>query len=81
MKCNKCGSDYSENYYKYEFGGEILCEDCLLEDDRVSVTSINHYYVDGEYMGNDESDMEEVLDNVCNHLYYEKIEEEPNNGD
>lgn len=81
MKCDRCGSDYSENYYKSEYDDEIICEECLLNDDKISITSIDHYYIDGEYMGNDGESIQEVIDNVCNYLYYNKIEEDSNNGD
>ena len=75
MKCNRCGSDYSENYYKDEYSDEIICEDCLLEIDGITTETTTDYYLDGDYLG-DDNNLDEVIDNICDNTSYKKIEEE-----
>lgn len=73
--CSKCGSDYADNYYKDKVTEEILCEDCLLEIDKVTSSTITNYYIDGEYIGNDECDIEEILKTICDYFDYEEVKE------
>ena len=73
MKCNRCGSDYSENYYKDKYSDEIICEDCLLESDMITTDTVTSYYLDGEYIG-DDNNLDEVINNICDNLSYNKIE-------
>lgn len=74
MKCNRCDSEDSENYYKDEYSDEIICEDCLLESDMITTDTVTHYYLDGEYLG-DDNNLDEVIDNICDNIGYKKIEE------
>ena len=76
MKCNRRGSDYSENYYKDEYSDEIICEDCLLEIDGITTSKITHYFLDGEYIGDDSQSIEDVVDNICECTSFKKVEEE-----
>lgn len=76
MKCKICGSDYSENYYKNQYDNEIICEDCLLEVDGITTSTITNYFLDGEFIGDDSENIQEVVDNICEYCSYEKIEEE-----
>lgn len=74
MKCERCGSDYAESYYKNKYSDEIICEECLLESDCMSHDTVTSYYLEGEYMG-DSNDYEKLLDEVAYALDYEEIEE------
>ena len=51
MRCDICGTAYSEYFYKNE--EQTLCEECILNSDMIC-TSTN-YYLDGEYIGDSES--------------------------
>ena len=44
IKCEICGSDYAENYYKNNLSDEIICEDCLLEVDGITTSTITQYF-------------------------------------
>lgn len=74
MKCNICGSDYADNYFKDEYSDEIICEECLLEIDGITTSTETHYLLDGQYMGSDFNDSE-LLENICDNTTYKKIEE------
>lgn len=71
MECKKCGSDYSENYYKTK-KGKVICEECLLYLDEIQHDLITYYSINGEYIGTDE-DIEDTIYNICEELEIEKI--------
>ena len=75
MKCERCGSETSEYYYKDEYSYEIICEDCLLEIDGITTSNITYYYLDGEYIGNDSESIQGVIDNICEGTSYKKVKE------
>ena len=74
MKCNICGSDYADNYFKDEYSDEIICEECLLEIDGITTSTETHYFLDGQYMGSDFNNSE-LLENICDNTTYKKIKE------
>ena len=74
MKCNICGSDYADNYFKDEYSDEIICEECLLEIDGITTSTETHYLLDGQYMGSDFNNSE-LLENICDNTTYKKIKE------
>lgn len=73
MKCDRCNSDYAEHYYKDKYSDEIICEDCLLELDRITTSTITNYFIDGDYVGNDEESLQAVVDNICDYFSYEEL--------
>lgn len=75
MKCNRCGNNCAESYYKNKDINEIICAECLLESDLINYDTVTSYYLEGEYLG-DTNDYEQLLENVAYQLDYEKIEEE-----
>lgn len=75
MKCEICGSKYADNYYRNKDTGEIICEDCLLEVDGITTSTITHYFLDGEYIGDDSDSIQDVVDTICEYFDYTKIEE------
>ncbi len=76
MKCKICGEEYSENYYKEEMSGEIICEECLLELDGITTNTVTSYFIEGDFIGDDSESIQEVVENICEYFSYEKIEEE-----
>ena len=74
MKCNICGSDYADNYFKDEYSDEIICEECLLEIDGITTSTETHYLLDGQYMASDFNNSE-LLENICDNTAYKKIKE------
>lgn len=72
MKCERCESDYADNYFKNKYTNEIICLDCLLEDCEHSTTT--HYSLDGNYLGSDD-DIQEVIESICDYTSFEEIEE------
>lgn len=54
----KCGCDadylYDDTYY---------CKECLLKEFGVETYTVEHYMLDGEYLG-DEDDLDEVIENL-----------------
>lgn len=74
-KCEICGSEYADYYYKNKDTGEIICEDCLLESDGVTTSTITNYFLDGEFIGDDSQSIQEVVDRLCDVFDYEQIEE------
>lgn len=72
MECSKCKKNYLEHYYTDKDNIEILCEDCLLRLKEVEINIITEYYIDNEYMGNDEN-YEELLDNISEKLGYREV--------
>ena len=71
MKCNRCGSDYSESYYKDKYSDEIICEECLLELDGITTEEETHYFLDGYYLGTD-NNYSELIENICENTDYEE---------
>ena len=71
--CSKCESDYADGYYKDKYTDEIICEDCLLEIPEITTSIIEHFYLDGEYIGNDDDNLDDVIDTICKYKDYEKI--------
>ena len=74
MKCERCGSDYAESYYKDKYSDEIICEECLLELDGITTNKETHYFLDGYYLGTD-NNYSELIENICEYTDYEEIEE------
>ena len=74
MKCNRCGSNCAESYFKNKDTDEIICDECLLESDLISYDTVTSYYLEGEYMG-DTNDYENLLDEVAYALDYEEVKE------
>lgn len=72
--CDRCESDYSDNYYRKEYGDEIICEECLLELDGITTSTITNYFIDGEFIGDDEQDIQNVIDEICAYFSYKEIE-------
>ena len=75
VHCDRCGNDYSDNYYRKEYGDEIICEECLLELDGITTSTTTNYFIDGEYIGNDEQDIQNVIDEICAYFSYKEIDE------
>lgn len=75
LKCEICGSDFTDGFYKDKRTGDIICEECLLELPDVQTSTIRHFYLYGDYIGNDE-EIEEVIDAICANEEYEKVEED-----
>ena len=75
MRCEICGKGYADNYYKDNLSEEIICEDCLLEVDGITTSTITHYFLDGEYIGDDSESIQDVVDNICECCNYSKVEE------
>lgn len=73
MKCDRCNSDYAEHYYKDKYSDEIICEDCLLQLDGITTSTITNYFIDGDYVGNDEESLQDVVDNICDYFSYEEL--------
>lgn len=74
MKCNLCGSDYADEYFKDKYTDEIVCIDCILSDCSQSTTT--HYTTtDGDYLGSDD-DMEEVADSIETYTSFKRIKED-----
>lgn len=74
MKCERCGSDYAESYYKDKYSDEIICEECLLELDGITTSTETYYFLDGEYIGSD-CNYSELIENICESTDYEEIKE------
>ena len=72
MKCDRCGCDYAESYYKYEYSDEIICEDCLLEIDGITTSTTTQYFLDGEYMGSSD-EIDELYETICDNTFYKKV--------
>ena len=76
MKCDRCKSDYAEHYYKDKYSDEIICEDCLLELDGITTSTITNYFIDGEYIGSDKESIQEVVDNICDCFSFKEVQDE-----
>ena len=62
-------------YFKNKETGEIICEQCLLGLDKVDTDTQTLYYLDGEYIG-DDNEIDEVEEQICDYLGYEQIKED-----
>lgn len=73
IKCEICGTEFSDNFYKQNETGEIICEECLLESDMITTDTITNYYLDGEYIGNNSDSIEDVIETICDTYDYSEI--------
>ena len=76
MKCDRCESDFAEHYYKDNYSDDFIFEDCLLELDGITTSTITNYFIDGEYIGSDEESIKEVVDNICDYFSFEEVQDE-----
>lgn len=75
-KCSRCESDYSDKYFKSKYSNEIICQECLLELDGIEKSvAITNYFLNGEYLGNDE-DTDELVESICNNTGYEEVKDD-----
>lgn len=72
LKCEICGCDYSDDFYKTE-EHKCICEECFLEYAEVETSTRKSYFLNGDYIGNDE-DMQEVIDSLCSYTRAERID-------
>lgn len=77
-RCSCCDSDYEEEYYKYD--DEIYCFDCLIEqlekEGNMHINCVTHYYdADWGTLGTSD-DINEVVQNICEHYNIEEVEGE-----
>lgn len=72
--CKKCGSNYSDGFYKDKSTNEIICEDCLLELPDIQTSTLKSFFLDGDYIGNSE-DIKEVIDAICDYNDFEEVNE------
>lgn len=75
-RCYKCGSDYEEEYYKYQ--DKIYCFNCLEEEleeneDMHIVKTKRYFNEDWGELGT-EDEIEEVIQNICERYNVERIE-------
>lgn len=73
IKCEICGSNYSENYYHSDNDNRIICEECLLNLDGITTSTETYYYIDGEYAGSD-NNLDDLIENICDYLDYKVVE-------
>lgn len=73
IKCEICGTEFFDNFYKQNETGKIICEECLLESDMITTDTITNYYLDGEYIGNNNDSIEDVIETICDTYDYSKI--------
>ena len=79
--CYKCGSDYEEEYYKYD--NKTYCFDCLIEElensGQMNVVKTTYYYNDdwGE-LGTDD-DINEVIQNICEEFDVKEVRQRQRN--
>ena len=66
IKCEICGTEFSDNFYKQNETGKIICEECLTD-------TITNYYLDGEYIGNNSDSIEDVIETICDTYDYSEI--------
>ena len=61
MKCERCGTDVTNiQYFKDEYGDE----DCVLELDGVTTETVTNYFLDGEFIGND-NELDVVISTIA----------------
>lgn len=76
MECQRCGTNVKNiEYFKDEYSDEIICEDCLLEIDGITTDTVTNYFLDGDFIG-DNNELDVVINNICDNVGYKKIEEE-----
>lgn len=73
IKCEICRTEFSDNFYKQNETGKIICEECLLESDMITTDTITNYYLDGEYIGNNSDNIEDVIETICDTYDYSEI--------
>lgn len=50
---------------KYEYHGSYYCEDCILKNLDIKTVEIKEYYSEnGEYLGNENDDIDTIIDKV-----------------
>lgn len=69
QKCDNC---YNKALYKYN--GKELCFNCLMKELEVETETVENYYLDGYYIGND-GDIDEVIENLKGDYDIEELEE------
>lgn len=75
-KCSICGGIYRTfRMFKNKYTKELVCEDCLLELDGITTETTHHYFLDGEYIGNDD-EIDEVYNNICFYNGYEEVKDD-----
>lgn len=75
-KCSICGGTYQAfRMFKNRYTEELVCEDCLLELDGITTETTYHYFLDGEYIGNDD-EIDEVYKNICFYNGYEEVKDD-----
>jgi len=60
-ECQKCGAKIFEGDSIYKDQNGFLCEDCLIEKAGIKEVTTSTYFLDGEYVG-DENEYDEVLE-------------------
>lgn len=84
-ECRWCSPDWTKNKKIYKYKGHYYCEDCLLRevedsgDEDFSMEKTTSYYVNGEYIGNDnelgvEDVIQELIDYGCDIVEAEEKE-------
>ena len=75
MECNICGTNAKGiEYFQNENTDEIICEDCLLEVDGLTTDTVTNYFLDGEFIG-DNNELDVVINSICECCDYKKVEE------
>lgn len=74
MKCDRCESNYADEYFKDKYTDEIVCLDCILSD-CIESTTTHYTTIDGNYLGSDD-DMEEVANSIESYTSFKRIEED-----
>ena len=75
-ECRWCSPDWTKNKKIYKYKGHYYCEDCLLREVEFSIgedfstVDTTAYYINGEYIGNDnelgvEDVIQELIDYGC----------------
>lgn len=73
MKCDRCGTDVTNiQYFKDKYGDEVICEDCMLEIDGITTDTVTNYFLDGEFIG-DNNELDVVINNICYCCDFEEI--------
>lgn len=75
--CNKCGSDYEEEYYKYN--NKIYCFNCLIDElessGQMIVVRTTHYYNDDWGQLGTDDDIDETVKNICEEFDVEEVKQ------
>lgn len=73
MKCDRCGTNVTDiQYFKDEYGDEVICEDCVLELDGVTTDTVTNYYLDGDFIG-DDNEIDAVISNLADCLGWKEL--------